>query len=214
MRIKSLGLKVKGKVRRMDFQDLNEVVDIHLDSFSGFFLSTLGQKFLNQLYKSILADQFGIAFVFHNRDGIQGFVAGTAKSSGFYRRILRKHWWSIGLVSILPAIKHPLILTRIFHLITKPAGGMRGRGTLMSIAVSPGMQGQGIGAKLIQVFLTDASKRKVLAVDLRTDRYGNENVNLFYERNGFKLHSRNIEANGREMNEYLFYLKEVNIGGE
>ena len=40
-----------------DKEKINEVVDIHMKSFSGFFLTFLGKGFLKQLYKGFLEEK-------------------------------------------------------------------------------------------------------------------------------------------------------------
>ncbi|KXU16623.1 hypothetical protein SORDD17_00170 [Streptococcus oralis] len=41
---------------------------------------------------------------------------------------------------------------------------------------------------------------------LETDAVNNDRVNHFYEKNGFQLHREFTTAEGRKMNEYMYYL--------
>jgi hypothetical protein len=70
-------------IKRMASADVSAVVQVHLDSFPGFFLTFLGPTFLRELYVATLADSSGISFVAEDGNGICGFVAGTAQPAGF-----------------------------------------------------------------------------------------------------------------------------------
>ena len=63
-------------VRQMIRSDLDRIVEIHLESFPGFFLTFLGHDFLSLLYKGRQDDPEGIVWVVENDDRIEGFVAG------------------------------------------------------------------------------------------------------------------------------------------
>jgi GNAT superfamily N-acetyltransferase len=153
--------------------DISNVVDIHLEAFQIFFLSFLGPRFLRELYYGILQDPSGIAFVYEETGTVVGFVAGTDHPSGFYRRLLKQRWWRFGLASITPALRQPAIIPRLFRAFKKPeeAGSETGCGTLMSIATSPRVQGQGVGQELVIAFLAEASRRGLISVN----DHGSEN---------------------------------------
>jgi ribosomal protein S18 acetylase RimI-like enzyme len=195
-------------VRVMLFDDIAEVVEVHLKSFQGFFLSFLGARFLYELYSSILDDPSGISFVSFDKDRLTGFVAGTSEPAGFYRRLLRRRWWRFALASIIPILRNPLILPRLWRALRKPqeVSNQAKTGTLMSIAVSPESQRNGFGQVLVRTFLEEAKHRGLESVDLTTDKNTNDHVNQFYRRMGFKCSRTFISPEGREMNEYVITL--------
>src|SRR5579863_3984512 len=92
-------------VRNMACQDIDDVVEVHLRSFPGFFLSLLGPAFLKRLYSELLDDPSGIAIISKHNGRVQGFVAGTAEPRGFYRRLLVKKWLPFALASVFPVIR-------------------------------------------------------------------------------------------------------------
>ena len=188
--------------------DVSAVVQVHLDSFRGFFLTFLGPAFLRELYVATLADSSGIGFVAEDGKGICGFVTGTAQPSGFYRRLLRRRWWRFALAAVLPVLKRPSIITRLLRAFSMPeqATQQEGRGTLMSIAVLPETQGNGIGQALVRAFLEAAAQRGLRQVDLTTDRDGNEATNRFYQNLGFVCERTFVTPEGRAMNEYVISL--------
>ncbi len=50
-------------IRAMRSNDVNAVIDIHIRSFPGFFLTFLGHDFLALLYRSIQSNPDGIVLV-------------------------------------------------------------------------------------------------------------------------------------------------------
>jgi|WetSurMetagenome_2_1015567.scaffolds.fasta_scaffold01171_6 ribosomal protein S18 acetylase RimI-like enzyme len=195
-------------IKRMAPADVPAVVQVHLDSFPGFFLTFLGPAFLRELYVATLADSSGISFVAEDGEGICGFVAGTAQPAGFYRRLLRRRWWRFALAAVLPVLKRPSIITRLLGAFSMPeqATQQEGRGTLMSIAVLPEAQGNGIGQALVWAFLGAADQRGLRQVDLTTDRDDNETANRFYQNLGFVCERTFVTPEGRAMNEYVVSL--------
>ena len=202
------GMDKRRMIRAMRVKDLNVVVLTHLTGFQGFFLSILGRSFLKELYAGILDDPTGIAFVFENDTNLCGFVAGTDSPEGFFKRLLRQRWWRFTLASIKPVLRNPKIGPRLLGAFKRgEQTDVRGNcAMLMSIAVNPEYQGQDIGKVLVDAFLKEAKKRGVGQVNLTTDKLGNDAVNGFYLRSGFRLQSSFITPEGREMNEYIIDL--------
>jgi len=201
-------------IREMNIDDVDSVVNVHLLSFQGFFLSFLGSQFLSELYAGILEDSTGISFVYSEEARILGFAAGTSKPAGFYSGLLHRRWWRFGLASLVPILKNPLIIPRLLRAFRKPQDVSDGPdiGTLMSIAVSPNSQGRGIGQSLVKAFLEEAAQRGLKYVDLTTDKNNNDAVNQFYQRLGFRCSRTFVTSEGRDMNEYLIATQLANGG--
>lgn len=195
-------------IRRKTSADVPAVVQVHMHSFSGFFLTVLGAPFLRELYMATLADRDGIGFVAENEKDVCGFVTGTAQPAGFYRRLLRQRWWRFAGAAALPALRQPTIIPRLLRAISMPEQVTRqpGRGTLMSIGVLPEAQGKRIGQALVRAFLEEAARRGLLQVDLTTDRDNNEATNCFYQKLGFVCERTFTTPEGRAMNEYVIDL--------
>jgi ribosomal protein S18 acetylase RimI-like enzyme len=189
----------------MEAHDVALVVKAHLASFPGFFLTFLGPAFLAEFYTGILTDPSGIAFVSEEDGQIAGFVAGTSQPAGFYMRLLRQRWWWFGLASIKPVLRNPRIVPRLLRALTMPgqARSAEGEGTLMSIAVLPDKQGQGIGQALVRAFLSEAAQRGLAKVNLTTDQVNNDAANHFYQRLGFSCVRHFLTPEDRQMNEYV-----------
>lgn len=195
-------------IRSMELEDTQDVASVHLRAFSGFFLSFLGARFLQELYSSIVNDPTGIAFVWCEKWEIEGFIAGTEQFGGLYRRLVRHRLWRFALAATKPAIRDPSILPRLFRALKVPKEREpeAGVGTLMSIGVVPDSQGRGIAHSLVKAFLSESAKRGLIAVNLTTDKVNNESVNRFYLELGFRVARTFNTPEGRQMNEFMIYL--------
>jgi ribosomal protein S18 acetylase RimI-like enzyme len=198
-------------IRPARHTDVGSVVSVHLEAFQGFFLSFLGAAFLRELYQAILADPSGMGYVCEQSQQIVGFVFGTDQPAGFYRRLLRQRWWRFGVASVAPVLRRPSVMPRILRAFHMPqqASSEPGVGTLMSIAVSPGIQANGVGQALVHAFLQEAARRNLKKINLTTDRIGNDPANHFYQKQGFILDHCFVTPEGRQMNEYVIELRAV-----
>ena len=192
----------------MMLADVDSVVQIHLSSFAGFFLSFMGPSFLREFYKSTLSDKTGIALISTQADEIAGFAVGTTEPHGFYRRIILNNWHHFLTASLMPILKKPQTMFRLARrlLTSVQSNYIENEALLLSIAIHPSRQGQGIGKQLIKGFSTEAGIRGAASISLTTDKLNNDMTNHFYIRTGFS-HARSfITAEGRQMNEYRSYL--------
>lgn len=196
---------------QMKPEHIPTIVQAHLASFPGFFLSFLGPRFLSLYYAGILAASEGIGFVYLNTSGgAVGFVAGSSNPRGFYSRLLKRDWLKFALASVGAIIRKPTAVGRIvrglFHSGRNPCGDdVAG---LFSIGVLPELQGTGVGKLLVHAFLHEARMCGCKRVFLTTDCDNNEVVNSFYQMLGFCIERQYETPEGRRMNEYWINLDE------
>ncbi len=196
-------------IQPMRLDDIKDVTAVHIRSFEGFFLSFLGPRFLYQLYRSIIEDVNGIAYV-AKRDGqILGFAAGSTKTRELYKQMIKRRLFSFAWASVGAFLRKPGILFRLLRAFRMPTeqDAIPNCGTLMSIGVLPDTQGYGIGKKLVKAFLEESSKRCVTCVLLTTDRENNENTNVFYQKIGFRVVRYYATPEGRLINEYSISIR-------
>ncbi|HXH37639.1 MAG TPA: GNAT family N-acetyltransferase [Thermoanaerobaculia bacterium] len=194
------------EVRPMTVDDVIPVAAIHLNAFPGFFLSFLGRHFLRELYRAIVSDDEGIAFVATSSGQVIGFVAGSASSSGFYRRAAKRRWWRFALASSGAVLRRPLVVRRLLRALYAPPKTSSEGALLMSLAVDPRLQGTGAGKALVAAFVDAAARRSSKAIVLTTDRIDNDAVNAFYRGLGFVVARDYVTPEGRPMNEYIRYI--------
>jgi GNAT superfamily N-acetyltransferase len=193
------------QLREMSVDDLSVVVEAHLESFPGFFLSFLGADFLKLLYESMSTDPEGVVLVAASGKDIEGFVAGVAQQSGFYRRLINKKKWAFARASIKAVLTRPAIAPRLIRALKRPAeaDASTAEACLMSIAVRPNSQGKGIGGLLLEGFCREMARRRVSSICLTTDRDDNDETNRFYQNRRFRLSRTFVTPEGRALNEYL-----------
>lgn len=196
-------------IRKMESKDLEHVVQTHLESFPGFFLSFLGPRFLRLYYSGVIDAPEGISFVYLDSAGQpSGFVAGTTNPRGFYRRLLVRDWLKFSFASFRAILHRPSAIVRVARGILHPASNPIGPDVagLFSIGVRPNLQGVGAGKVLVSKFIDEAKARGCKCVFLTTDRDENNAVNTFYEQLGFSLERQHVTPEGRRMNEYWISL--------
>lgn len=184
------------------------LADLHLRSFRGFFLSSLGPRFLALFYERLIATG-ELALVAHLDAKMVGFAAGSARPSGFFARLLRRDVHRFALASLPALAKNPRIAPRLLRALRRPSEERRrppDTATLLSICVDEDARGGGAAKALLDAFVDAARGCGARALDLTTDRDNNERVNRFYVRNGFSLGREFVTPEGRRMNEYVLRL--------
>ena len=200
MRIASL--KSKNRV--------NEVVHIHMQSFSGFFLTFLGEGFLRQLYKGFIEHKgSGLIVAVNDADKIVGFLAYSDDLSGFYKYLIKRHLISFAWYAGLGFLRRPKIFFRLIRAFSYSGEAKKDENyiELSSIGVLPETEGTGIGSKLISTLKKKLVTGTYAYIKLETDAEKNEGANHFYQKNGFLLTNIYETQEGRKMNEYRFYFK-------
>ncbi len=183
---------------------ISQIVDIHMRTFSGFFLTFLGPGFLKQLYSGFYSHEDSGLIVASHAGQVVGFLAYSQHLSEFYRYLLRKHLVSFFRFSLGAFFKKPSSLLRLLLAFLKPTESAREERyvELSSIGVLPEMKGRQVGTLLTQKLKDRFDPRLFAYIKLETDAEDNEAVNSFYLRNGFVLADTYATPQGRRMNEY------------
>ncbi len=194
-------------IRAIRLSDVDNVVNVHMESFQGFFLTFLGRRFLKIFYEGVISEPSGIGIMVGNEGGIAGFIVGVHNPSGFYGRLLKRDWMRFGLSSAPAIFKKPRTLVRLLRALAKPLDTPAGNAVeLSSVAVLPSCQGQGIGRRLISAFIKEATIRGAEYVYLATDELDNGRARNLYERSGFTLYKKYATRDRRPMCEYRYVM--------
>ncbi len=187
-------------IRFANKKDCLSVARIHLQEIKSGFLNQLGEKFLVYFYESMI-DSPNAFLIVAEDNGIIGFVSGSTNLNRFYKEFIRKY--RLKAFSVLA--KKIFSLNTIKKILeTKKYSKKEGLPELLSIAVSSKFQGQGIAKKLLEQFIIEMKKRKILSFRVIV---GQElEANNFYIKNGFKFLSQDFVHKDSPSNIYTYSL--------
>lgn len=190
---------------------INDIVTIHLNTFTGFFLTFMGSGFLNQMYTSY-CDYEEAGLLVAEEDGKAiGFLAYSSNFSGLYKFMIKTRLIQFGWYSIGAFFRRPSAFLHIISAFLKPGEAKREEKyvELSSIGVDPNIKSKGIGSLLIDSLKRKIDFTKFAYINLETDAVDNEGAIHFYEKNGF-VRERMFETDeGRKMYEYRFVGEKV-----
>lgn len=201
------------KIEQATLQDLSGIVSLHVEAFPGFFLTSLGCGFLEELYRGFLTHPSGICLIARLSGGVAGFAAGTSQPDIFFRD-LRRRRGAFFLAKAIPAVLvNPLPVTRKLIYAVRYRGetpvSISPGALLSSIGVSEGATGSGISGELIKAFEVEAIRRGLTSVYLTTDANNNERVNAFYRKHGYQVLDCFIQNGIRKMFRYEKILENI-----
>lgn len=193
-----------------DKKYVNEIVDIHMKTFTGFFLTFLGKGFLKTLYQGFMEHDKSDVIIALDGDRVLGFCAYSEALSEFYKYLIKKKIFSFAFYGIGAFFRNPKILFRLFRAFTYSSASVRSEKyvELSSIGVLPDKKNTGVGSQLIRYLIECVNDKKFAYIKLETDKEENEAANAFYLKNGFKLSNDYETPEGRKMNEYVYDLGE------
>ncbi len=184
--------------------DLNDIVQLHIKAFPGFFMTDMGAAFLQEYYQAVLEFPENISLVAIQENQAVGFVVGFGNSPAFYNFYRQRYSRLIRLV-LLSVLRNPKLIGRVlanFKRVSSVTGDKLDV-ELSSIGVDPRFTG--VGHLLIAAFAKLARERGCQSIYLTTNAEGNDRVNHFYIRQGFTL-ERNFLSGERKMNQYRLLL--------
>lgn len=196
------------EVRPATKNDLDAIVNIHINAFQGFFLTKMGKRFLKLYYAIVLSYKNSLTLVCVQENKTVGFVTGFFNPNGFYSYFSSQKKRFIIPIAISLA-KNPKLIKRILYNfkrvrnITEKDNQIE----LSSIAVHADMQGKSIGKILLGEFIHESKKYSPENIYLTTDAENNEPVNRFYAANGFMLEKQYLSQD-RLMNLYKLHMIE------
>lgn len=197
------------KIRRATLKDVSVVAKIHTIAFPGFFLTTLGDSFLRELYSGFANQSSGIFVVAEDDDKIIGFAAGTTEPDIFFTKLRKKRGFYFLLKAIPALIKNARVVFKklvssVFYKGDTPAE-LSGGTLLSSIGVIPSLHGGLVGSALLDDFEKIAFSQNAAFIYLTTDAIGNERVNAFYVKRGYSVESQFMQQSNRPMLRYVKY---------
>lgn len=188
--------------------EIKQVVEIHMKVFKNFFLSFLGERFLEVMYREFFFDEDSGIIIASEEGKIVGFLAYSCNLSNLYKKMLRHNFITLGYLSSIAVIRKPNIVFRILRAFKYSKKALRKEKyvNLSSIGSLPNKKG--VGSILINELKNTFYKKEYKYIKLETDKVDNVKVNHFYIKNKFILADSFVTPEGREMNEYRYYYEE------
>lgn len=190
------------KYRVVKISESKKIAAIHLESFKDFFLSSLGERFLNTYYKSCLKSVESIAIcAIDENENLVGFSIGCQRAKGFHKRLIRQNLTAFALQGIIILFSNPKAIIRLGNNLGKNSDEKDdgNYAELLSIGVLPKHNGQGVGKELIKRFEEEAIIGGCAEIALTTDFNKNDKVLEFYKSAGYKIYYEFITYPDRKM---------------
>lgn len=174
-------------IRKAKKSDVCEIVSIHKSAFKGFFLTSLGDRFLTVYYSCFIKSNETIILCAEEEGELLGFSAATKECKGFNGRLIKANVLTFMMVGLRLLLANPPALLRLVKNFTKKSDEVEDTenyGELYSIGVNVNAQGKGIGKALL------AETEKQMGIEklsLTTDYYNNESTIAFYQKCGYKV---------------------------
>jgi ribosomal protein S18 acetylase RimI-like enzyme len=190
------------KCRIVKLTESQELAKLHLKSFKDFFLSSLGEGFLNTYYKSCLKSKESIAICATDaNDNLIGFSIGCMYSKGFHKRLIKQNLLAFMLQGVIILCSNPKAIIRLGNNLGKNSDEKDdgNYAELLSIGVLPNYNGQGIGKELIKKFEEEAVNKGCSELALTTDFNENKKVLEFYKSTGYQVYYEFVTYPNRKM---------------
>lgn len=183
-------------------EDIPQIVEVHKNSFKGFFLTELGDHFLTSYYDSVRKGEEGVLLGYYDEGELSGFCAATTLSKGFNTQLIKKNLFQFSLIGVRLLFTRIPSLIRLFRNFSKKSSSVSDTGDyaeLLSIGVSDKKQGQGIGKKLLIQLEKEMQLKGCSKLSLTTDYYDNEKAIGFYKGLGYEIYYDFVAYPNRKM---------------
>lgn len=176
------------EIRKAAINDVDIIVEIHINAFKGFFLTSLGPKFLKFYYSCFVKSDETVTMIAEEEGKVYGFSAATKVCKGFNGRLIKNNLSAFAILSLKMLFTSPSALLRLVKNLTKKGKGVKDNedyAELYSIGVGKMAQGKGVGKKLLAASEEALKQEGVKRVSLTTDYEHNEQALGFYHLMGY-----------------------------
>lgn len=174
-------------VRAGTSSDARLAAQLHAGQISDGFLSSLGPRFLELLYRRVCASEGSFLLIAESEGSRVGFLAGSASVGRLYRDfVLRDGMTALFRVAPRLLARWRRAVETLGHGRGEEAGaGME----LLAVAVDPAWQGKGAGIALVEAFLEEAGHHDPASARVVVGESNHAAVSL-YRRSGFVVDRR------------------------
>lgn len=189
-------------VRKATNKDIDSIVEIHMERFSSFFLTTLGSSFLKVFYKAFLKNP-GVLIILEDDGDIKGFAAGSRDNRSFFKKLLKNNLLEFCFAGARVLLTNPTALKRMATNAGKSEKNNLIFAELLSIATLKNKRGY--GKILLEEFEKEIVKENMndLPVSLTTDYDDNEKAVQFYKDCGYEIQEVFQSFQNRKMYRFI-----------
>lgn len=167
-------------------QQVAQVARLHAEGISSGFISSLGPRFIQQLYRGIMSCSSAFCLVALEQGHVLGFLAGAESVGKLYRSVILRR----GLLMIGPLLRFafsPRTIRKIFQTLLYPShtGKEYPPAEVLSVVVAADARRRGVGDKLMRAGLKELAHRNISAVKVAVAA-DNEPANHYYIKEGFE----------------------------
>lgn len=175
-------------VRAMQRGDVPAAAEMQLSFFPEHFLCQLGRPVV-RLFFDELVQRAQIAFVATDGDRVVGFIIGVLRLGSFYRALLRRRPLALTVAVLPTALRRPPHLVRVGRALLRPGRRTVGArtATMMFMAVTPGLQGKGVGRLLMDAAIDRAAALGATKIYCQTAKFDNDRTIAFVQAMGYQL---------------------------
>lgn len=164
-----------------------QLAALHQAGLRAGFLSSLGPRFLTQLYAAIPATTDGFGFVAEDKGRVVGFVTCADRLGAVYKQALKARGLRMA-IALLPTVFRWGVARQIVETLLFPARieDKFPPAEILSIVVAPEARGSGVARDLMSQAFAEFRRRGIrqLKVQVWTE---NPAAKRYYEKCGFRL---------------------------
>ncbi|MCW5937026.1 MAG: GNAT family N-acetyltransferase [Fimbriimonadaceae bacterium] len=184
-----------------------QLAEIHREAIHEGFLSTLGDRFLVTLYRSLSASASSFVVAATSGGQVAGFIAGAIDTGAVYREFARRAGPS-AIVALAPKLLSPQRMKRVVETLLYPSKKQSDdlpEPEILNFCVRASAQGTGVGGRLFEELCAEFRRRDVTKIRIVTGE-SQVSAQRFYEKRGAIL-ARTIEVHkGTPSRVYVFGL--------
>lgn len=165
----------------------HQMAEIHRNTITEGFLSTLGDRFLVLLYEVLASSGSAFAFAACEDGRVLGFIVGATDTGAVYKEFARRGGFR-AFAALAPRLLSFGRLKRIAETLLYPSRKDDGlpEPEILNFCVRPEAQGQGVGAGLFNRLVEEFKAREVDTIRIVTGE-SQATAQAFYERRGARL---------------------------
>lgn len=165
----------------------SRVAVLHQRCIDTGFLSSLGPRFLTQLYTAIPRTASGFGYVAERDGQVVAFIACAERLGALYKQALRCRGLRMAL-SMVPRVLNPRVFKRVIETLFYPSKMETAypAAEVLSIVAAPEARGTGVAMELMQRAFDEFRARGIYDVKVQVWSR-NAAAKCFYEKCGFSL---------------------------